>query len=259
MALKAVKPRSEGRRKEAPARRRAEKPRTIPEQIADHVGIAIVNGEYVSGERLREQELADLYGVSRGPVREAIRVLEKRGLVEFQPRRGGHVVDLSLEALADLFNLRAINMGLAARYLARFRDKAGLKALSQAVGAIAKAVREGVDDPVLFAQLIGRAGGGIAKHCGSFALIKQLRHQVHNSLWGLLWREKPLAYTTPASRRKALADWSALESAILGGRDQEAERLQREIHFDARDQALKTLRATRRETVDARRELHDGT
>src|SRR5437870_2058546 len=69
----------------AAPRRRGERARTIPEQIADHLGGAIVAGDYRSGERVREQEIAGLYGVSRGPVREAIRALERRGLVEFFP------------------------------------------------------------------------------------------------------------------------------------------------------------------------------
>ena len=50
----------------AAPRRHGERTRTIPEQIADDVSNAIVNGEYRGGERIREQELATLYGVSRG-------------------------------------------------------------------------------------------------------------------------------------------------------------------------------------------------
>ena len=46
---------------------------TIPEQIVNRVAAAILSGEYRDGERLREQELAEAYGVSRGPVREALR------------------------------------------------------------------------------------------------------------------------------------------------------------------------------------------
>src|SRR5450756_1157382 len=80
-------------------RRRGARTRTIPEQIADHVSHAIINGEYRGGERIREQELATLYGVSRGPVREAIRALQERGLVNFFPRRGAYVVDITLDTI----------------------------------------------------------------------------------------------------------------------------------------------------------------
>src|SRR5665647_855007 len=92
------------------SRRRGERTRTIPEQIADHVSAAIVNGEYRGGERIREQELATLYGVSRGPVREAIRTLQERGLVNFFPRRGAYVVDVTLDTIVEVFNVRAVLM-----------------------------------------------------------------------------------------------------------------------------------------------------
>src|SRR6187399_161826 len=83
-------------------RRRGERARTIPEQIANHVAVAIVNGEYRDGERIREQELAEMYGVSRGPVREAIRTLETHGLVILYPRRGAYVVGISLDVIVDV-------------------------------------------------------------------------------------------------------------------------------------------------------------
>ena len=55
---------------------------TLPQQIADHLGHRIMNGDYAPGARLKEEELAESYAVSRGPVREAFRLLERRGFVE---------------------------------------------------------------------------------------------------------------------------------------------------------------------------------
>src|SRR5438128_330252 len=55
---------------------------TIPEQIADRVGISIVKSEYRGGQHIPEQEIAAQFRVSHGPVREALRALERRGLVE---------------------------------------------------------------------------------------------------------------------------------------------------------------------------------
>src|SRR5664279_1125061 len=103
-------------------RRHGGRTRTIPEQIADDLSNAIVNGEYRGGERIREQELATLYGVSRGPVREAIRALQERGLVNFFPRRGAYVVNVTLDTIIEVFNVRACLMGLAARDHARRKD-----------------------------------------------------------------------------------------------------------------------------------------
>src|ERR1700730_14983994 len=104
------------------SRRRGGRTRTIPEQIADDVSNAIVNGEYRGGERIREQELATLYAVSRGPVREAIRALQERGLVNFFPRRGAYLINVKLDTIIEIFNVRACVMGLAARDLARRKD-----------------------------------------------------------------------------------------------------------------------------------------
>ena len=97
---------------------------TIPEQIATRVAAAIVNGEYRDGERLREQELAEAYGVSRGPVREALRALERYGLAVLLPRRGAYVVGLSLDVIAEAFNARAALAGIAVRQLTRRGDAA---------------------------------------------------------------------------------------------------------------------------------------
>ena len=62
-------------------------------------------------------ELAALYGVSRGPVREAIRELEKHGLAVLHPRRGAYVIGVSLDLVAESFNIRAALAGVAATCL----------------------------------------------------------------------------------------------------------------------------------------------
>lgn len=242
---------------EAP-RRRGERTRTIPEQIADHVGIAIVNGEYKGGERVREQELATLYGVSRGPVREAIRALEKRGLVEFFPRRGAYVVDLTLDTIADVFNVRAALMGLAARCLARRPDPNARALLHARIDQLAAAAGVDAVDAVRFARLVGRCGMVIAWNCGNSSLTHLLAHQGENSLWGLIWRERALDFTTPARCKEAVRDWTELAAAIDAGRDAEAERLFRRILFRSRDAALAALRTLRGEAVDHARLFEDA-
>lgn len=67
----------------------------------------ILRGDYPEGEPLRQDALADELGVSRIPVREALRQLEAEGLVTFNPHRGAVVSSLSLEEIAELFELRA--------------------------------------------------------------------------------------------------------------------------------------------------------
>lgn len=67
----------------------------------------ILRGDYPEGEPLRQDALADELGVSRIPVREALRQLEAEGLVTFSPHRGAVVSSLSLDEIDELFELRA--------------------------------------------------------------------------------------------------------------------------------------------------------
>jgi DNA-binding GntR family transcriptional regulator len=68
---------------------------------------AIIIGELKPGERLMEVHLAEKMGVSRTPVREAIRKLELEGLVDMIPRKGAHVADLSIKDIMDVLEVRA--------------------------------------------------------------------------------------------------------------------------------------------------------
>jgi DNA-binding GntR family transcriptional regulator len=242
---------------QAAARRRGQHPRTLPEQIADHLGVAIVNGEYRGGERVREQALAGLYGVSRGPVREAIRMLEKRGLVELFPRRGAYVVQITLEAIADIFNIRATLLGLAARCFARVPTAEGLADLERRAEPMRALLSEPDADPVEFALAVGRHGAAIYRHCGNGQLTRMLRGQNEGSLWGLIWRERPLDFHNLARRQEAVADWTRVRECIQGGDDATAERITRKALFDSRDAALETLRRMRQQVVHPSRRIRD--
>jgi len=80
---------------------------------------AIVTGDLKPGERLMEVELAEKMGVSRTPVREAIRRLETEGLVIMTPRKGTHVAELSIKDIIDVLEVRAALDGLATELAAR--------------------------------------------------------------------------------------------------------------------------------------------
>lgn len=75
---------------------------------------AIISGVLIPGERLMEIQLAEEMGVSRTPVREAIRKLELEGFVVMIPRKGAYVSGISMKDIADVFELRAALEGLAA-------------------------------------------------------------------------------------------------------------------------------------------------
>lgn len=90
---------------------------TVPEQIAARVGERILDGRLQPGERIAEQELADEFQVSRGPVREAIRILEREGLVTLLARRGAIVTELTAQELTELLDIRAGLFEVAVRRL----------------------------------------------------------------------------------------------------------------------------------------------
>ncbi|GIL00103.1 MAG: GntR family transcriptional regulator [Alphaproteobacteria bacterium] len=83
--------------------------------IVDHLAAAIRDGRYAPGQRLVEAELTAEFGVSRGPVREALRRLAAEGLVEIVPHRGALVRRLSLTEALELFEIRTELEALAAR------------------------------------------------------------------------------------------------------------------------------------------------
>jgi DNA-binding GntR family transcriptional regulator len=80
---------------------------TIASMTVEALRERILRGDYPEGEPLRQDALADELGVSRIPVREALRQLEAEGLVTFNPHRGAVVSSLSLSEIDELFELRA--------------------------------------------------------------------------------------------------------------------------------------------------------
>jgi DNA-binding GntR family transcriptional regulator len=232
--------------------------RTIPEQIADHLAVSIIKAEFRDGEHLPEQKIAALFDVSHGPVREAIRALSKRGLVEFRPRRGAFVIGVTLDAIADIFNIRAVLLGLAAHSLAKLpkaqRPEAELLQLVAQVRTLAGF--RGVE-AVQFAQAVGRIGRTIFNSCGNAHLGRILREEAAGSLWGYLWREHTLDFLTPRRRNTAAADWTALVDAIVAGDGVRAAAITRKALFDSRDSAIETLQQLRGETVHPSRFIRE--
>jgi DNA-binding GntR family transcriptional regulator len=105
---------------------------SLRDQVLAELRRRIVDAQYLPGERLTEERLAADFGVSRNPVREALRVVEAEGFVEVQPRRGAVVATPDEDTMRDLFAVRALLEPLAARLAAlRAQDDelAGLRAL----------------------------------------------------------------------------------------------------------------------------------
>lgn len=86
--------------------------------LAQELEQLVLNGELAPGSRVNEAQLALRFGVSRGPVREAVRALEGAGLVEAVPNRGVFVRRLTVEEVREVYDVRAALFGLAGRLMA---------------------------------------------------------------------------------------------------------------------------------------------
>ena len=106
-----------------------------PQRVARVLRDQIVVGERAPGSRLVERDLADELGVSRVPVREALRLLVAEGLVTPRPRTWAVVRTFTDDDVDDLLDVRAALEGLAARRAAEHRDSARLQALDDALAA----------------------------------------------------------------------------------------------------------------------------
>ncbi|MTW22293.1 FCD domain-containing protein [Allochromatium palmeri] len=91
---------------------------TIADRLFDQLRKAIVEGEIPPGSKISEPVLAARYGISRGPLREAMRRLESSSLVERKPNVGARVIRLSSEQLLEIYVIREALEGLAARLAA---------------------------------------------------------------------------------------------------------------------------------------------
>jgi len=112
------------------------------EQVADRLRDRIYDGFLPPGEPIDEPALCRLFGISRTPLREALKVLDREGLVELVPRRGCVVRSLSMEELAELFPVIAVLEGLCAREAVKRctdADLAELETMHQRLEAYAAA------------------------------------------------------------------------------------------------------------------------
>ncbi len=116
--------------------------RGLRDQVLAEIRQRIVNGDYPPGQRLTEERLAVDFGVSRNPVREALRVVETEGFVTMTPRRGAVVATPDAETIGDLFAVRASLEATAARIAAERADATDIADLRSLLDAARKATDE---------------------------------------------------------------------------------------------------------------------
>ena len=141
---------------------------------------AIITGEFAPGERLMEISLANRLGVSRTPVREAIRKLELEGLVIMIPRKGAQVARITEKNLRDVIEIRTVLEEFAAVLACERIDQSGLHDLRQAYEDFIRSVENGdildiVDKDETFHDTIFRA----TNNDRLISIINNLREQFY--------------------------------------------------------------------------------
>jgi len=116
---------------------------TLRDQIYASLKEAILSGKVRPGEPLRETEVAEQMGVSQSPVREALRYLEREGLVVTVPRKGTTVVELGAADVEEIYTLRQVIESLAARRAAEKATSDDLAKLRALIEEMEQAARAG--------------------------------------------------------------------------------------------------------------------
>lgn len=208
---------------------------TLPEQIADRIFNAIASGEYAPGDRIREEVLAEEFAVSRGPVREALRILENDSVVRILPNRGAHVTQLSIKEVGDIFEIRR---KLSGAMVARLSVDEAI-ALATSMEADIKALDALAQDPDSAAAYFDtsyRLSRMLRESCGNERMAEILSSLARQTL-----RYTQLGLATPARRKESARNWRAMQKALKSGNAEVAAEAAEKLIEDSRREAVKQL------------------
>lgn len=116
------------------------KPSVLAEQVSRILTEAILEGTLIGGDQLIEAELQKQFEISRSPLREAFRSLEKKGLVDIIPRKGTFVKRVTRKDVEENFPVRAVLEGLAAQEAGQKITAKGIEEMKEALDTMAGAV-----------------------------------------------------------------------------------------------------------------------
>ena len=209
---------------------------SLPEQIAAQLSARIIAGTYSPGQRVLEQTIAAEFAVSRGPVREALRLLEKDGLVTILARRGALVTKPSIAEVREIFDIRAVLNGVRDRGVAEDPARTALlPMLESELATLEKCARdpkrgrEYVDGVFRINRVLTGASrnGRLRTILDALALQRCVTR-------GSVWR----ARTGGGSR---VAHWQRLVAAIRLGDGDAAQQIAEQRVRDSRDAAIRAL------------------
>jgi DNA-binding GntR family transcriptional regulator len=201
----------------AASRRQTGRRSTLVQQVVHRLERDISCGHLQPGDRLDEQRLATSYGVSRTPVREALRHLAAAGLVDLRPRRGASVAQVPLPRMIQMLEVMGTVESLCARLAARRMSDEERTNLAQLVARSRDALQESADADA-FHDL------GLMFHDAIYAgthnpFLEDLARKLRNSVAG--YRRRQL--DRPGRMREAHDEHAQILQAIQAGDDDGAE------------------------------------
>lgn len=204
--------------------------RPLGEIVYEAIRDAIVTHALKPGERLMETELAEEMGVSRTPVREAIRKLELEGYVVMIPRKGAYVAGLSIKDINEVFEIRAALEALAAALAARRATPEEIEEMQRIVVTEADQFKTNdlmktIEADTRFHELIYIA----SRNTRLLAMIKDIREQVQ--------RFRTTTLAVPGRLKFAIGEHRRLVEAIAD-RDMESARQAAWDHIESSENAL---------------------
>ncbi|HEY3423344.1 MAG TPA: GntR family transcriptional regulator [Negativicutes bacterium] len=213
----------------------------LREVVCETLRAAIVEGVLKPGERLMEIQLAEELGVSRTPVREAIRKLELEGFVVMVPRRGTYVADLSIRDVNEVYEVRTALDILAAGLAAERITEEELEQMERILVQIGKYIEEGnmeaiVDADGQFHDILYQA----SRNDRLVGIINNLREQ--------LTRFRSISMAYPGRLKNTLEEHSRLVEAIAMRDADLAKRLAAEHMENAEQTLLQDMNERRQKT-----------
>jgi DNA-binding GntR family transcriptional regulator len=187
--------------------------RPLRDVVTTELRRLILEGKLTPGERLVEDRIAERLGVSRNPVREAIRVLAAEGFVEVTPRRGAAVALLPSDEAEELFDVRMALEGLTARLSARKVTPASSARLRGVLDSARVAVDEGRLDQV--ADLNTAFHAAVAETAGNAYLSLVVGPMLRRAQWVFQQTAKhraPHSWTEHLSLYQAIAEGDEAEA-----------------------------------------------
>jgi DNA-binding GntR family transcriptional regulator len=207
-------------------------------QVLDELRQSIIAGRLAPGSRLIERELIAMMGVSRTVIREALRQMESEGLVANIPNKGPVVRELTLAEAKDLYSIRAVLEGLAARLFTENASAAQKKLLEQALKATAQSYENG--DPTTILEAKNRFYDVLFQGAGSETLSSMIG-TLHVRIWR--WRALGLGHPRRSEKRwkESIRGLRAMLAAVAKGDASSAESVLRDEVTKAAAEVMRLL------------------